>query len=546
MHPPKDLGLVRFQVTTGEQMRALYAIEDAHSLLVSIEDSEGGVVCDRKNIQLYKMGEGFISEPLALEVGEYRLTEFLVLDDQEQVIFATPIEGSEKAYLVDDPLPIEFSVSKDVVTTVTPEVLDTEEAIPEDFGYGGFSFEVVETFVFLVSVFVETQTGMELTEAQLTVTSGVEVLYSGSLGAETNAIEVRDGYGMYDVLVEKEGHESYEQSFTDVELKGYFESPLIVVLVESGVSNTLTIVYSTPLLTEGEEGYIEGTGIFTFDADGVPQNYDCVFKMESGESAEAVRFLLTVTETRSGTTAFEQVVAHDSEIQYFLLDNFDDPVPDFDTSSEEYEKWTTTLVWGDDNLLLEEITTRDSVLIEHSWYEYNVDNTVHAIRFYELEEGEYDRYGAYWYLYGEENFPLLPVEERNYSRDLELIPPGYDYAEDPDNYKDPEGWDDFNDCRFLWTPHANGQVAELIHQWGNAWTSTWSNDDKEKFVWTYDSSGVPTILDYYLWDNEWILFIRFEATISGNAPSILDVSSVWDAIDRWGDRVIAAPFQILF
>ena len=232
-----EMGLVRFQVSTGEQMMALYAIEDAHSLIVSIEDSEGGVVYDRKNILLYKMGEGFISETLTLEVGEYRLMEFLILDDQVQVIFATPIEGSEKAYLVDDPLPIEFSVCKDEVTKVTPEVLDTEGEMPEDFGYSGFSFEVVETFVFLVSVFVATETGMELTESQLSVTSGVEVLYSGSLGAETNAIEVRDGYVMYNLKVEKDGYESYEQSFSNEELRGHFEDPLIVVFGES-VSNT--------------------------------------------------------------------------------------------------------------------------------------------------------------------------------------------------------------------------------------------------------------------------------------------------------------------
>ena len=251
--PSEEIGLVRFQVSTGEQMRSLYAIEDAHSLIVSIEDSEGGVVYDMKNILLYKMGEGFISETLALEVGEYRLTEFLVLDDQGQVIFATPIEGSEKAYLVDDPLPIEFSVCKDEVTKVTPEVLDTEGAIPEDFGYSGFSFEVVETFVFLVSVFVATETGMELTESQLSVTSGVEVLYSGSLGAETNVIEVRDGYVMYNLKVEKDGYESYEQSFSNEELRGYFEKPLEIFFgaaVTCSISGRVT--FET---TSGEIGF---------------------------------------------------------------------------------------------------------------------------------------------------------------------------------------------------------------------------------------------------------------------------------------------------
>ena len=59
--PTDEIGLVRFEISMGEQMRALYAIEDAHSLIVSIEDSEGSVVYDRKNILLFRMGGGFIS-----------------------------------------------------------------------------------------------------------------------------------------------------------------------------------------------------------------------------------------------------------------------------------------------------------------------------------------------------------------------------------------------------------------------------------------------------------------------------------------------------
>ena len=504
VHPPKDLGLVRFQVTTGEQMTALYAIEDSHSLLVSIEDSAGGVVCDRKNILLFKMGEGFISEPVALEVGEYRLTEFLVLDDQEQVIFATPIEGSEKAYLVDDPLPIEFSVSKDVVTTVTPEVLDTEEAVPADFGYGGFSFEVVETFVFLVSVFVETQTGMELTEVQLTVTSGVEVLYDGSLGAETNAIEVRDGYETYDVLVEKEGYESYAQSFTDVELKGYFDSPLIVVLVESGVSNTITFGGSIP-------GIAEGYHIFTFDADGVPQSYELLWKMETGASAVAGHTLQTITAWHSGTGWSDQIAAYTWESQDFILADFDDPIPAFDPSSPDYWTSTTTLTWSDS--LLQEMTYTHDMGMDKWVYDYNVDDTLKAMR------KTYDGVTfveANWYQYGDLKFPLLPIEMRGFVGGN--IPSNYVYETDPNNYK--TGPTEGSDRKFTYTPNGNDQIAELVEQEGNGWPPTsWTNI--QKIVCTYDTSGRLSSINRFSWSaSDWTPFFELPATYSGSVPSI--------------------------
>ena len=109
--PPKECWLVRFQVTTGDQMRARHTIEDAHSLLVSIEDSEGGTVHDMKSILLYRMGEGFVSEPMALELGDYQLTEFLVLNDQGDAIFATPKEGTEPGTMN-----FKYSVSDDTMT----------------------------------------------------------------------------------------------------------------------------------------------------------------------------------------------------------------------------------------------------------------------------------------------------------------------------------------------------------------------------------------------------------------------------------------------
>ena len=124
---------------------------------------------------------------------------------------------------------------------------------------------------------------MELTEAELTVTSGVEELYSGSLGTETNAIEVRDGYGMYDVLVEKEGYESYEQSFTDVELKGYFDSPLIVVLRESEEPSTLTGVVRDSVTGEP----VDNTTV-SFGGSSVTTGSDGAFSFDLGASSGTV------------------------------------------------------------------------------------------------------------------------------------------------------------------------------------------------------------------------------------------------------------------
>jgi hypothetical protein len=115
------------------------------SVLISIEDESGNTVEDNKKLTLYSLGQGFVSESLQLIPGSYKLTQFLILNEDDGVIYATPQEGSELAEFVNDPLPIEFTISEDENTLVTPQVLAVHpEDTPESFGFASFGFEVVE------------------------------------------------------------------------------------------------------------------------------------------------------------------------------------------------------------------------------------------------------------------------------------------------------------------------------------------------------------------------------------------------------------------
>ncbi|HEX9649581.1 MAG TPA: hypothetical protein VGA21_03400 [Cyclobacteriaceae bacterium] len=114
------------------------------SVLISIEDESGNTVEDNKKLTLYSLGQGFVSESLQLIPGSYKLTQFLILNEDDGVIYATPQEGSELAEFVNDPLPIEFTISEDENTLVTPQVLAVHpEDTPESFGFASFGFEVV-------------------------------------------------------------------------------------------------------------------------------------------------------------------------------------------------------------------------------------------------------------------------------------------------------------------------------------------------------------------------------------------------------------------
>ncbi len=114
---------------------------------LSITDDQESPVLTDEVIDLSPFGSSFISTPLELEEGDYLLTAFVVLDNTGKVMYASPLEGSEKAYLVNDPLPMDFTVDGDVLNIIDPEVLPIAEPdTPAQFGYLSYSFNVVPTF----------------------------------------------------------------------------------------------------------------------------------------------------------------------------------------------------------------------------------------------------------------------------------------------------------------------------------------------------------------------------------------------------------------
>ncbi|HEX2937082.1 MAG TPA: LamG domain-containing protein [Bacteroidales bacterium] len=230
-------------------------------VVVSIEDNKGNVVKNSEKIELYNMQGNYISKPLGLVEGNYTLTRFLVLDRNNKVVYASPVAGSAKAYLVSNPLTISFTVNSNAVVKVTPEVLKTVDSTPEDFGYATFGFDVAESFDFLLGVFVYDNTAQNfgLTQAQLKVTSNATVVYQGALNAYynggaahdtlaiTNKVTLPERYSTYTIQVSKVGYNTYSKTFSKEDLRKYFLSvdnaPLVVVLEESGLYKGLVAYY---------------------------------------------------------------------------------------------------------------------------------------------------------------------------------------------------------------------------------------------------------------------------------------------------------------
>lgn len=227
-------------------------------VVISIEDNLGNPVHTLLELTLFEFNGSYITEPLILQVGTYTLTEYLVLDDEDATIFATPQEGSELDYLVADPLPIDLVVAANASTSLAPQVISTEELTPADFGYTDSNFEFVATFDMLVSVFVQNATtgAFDPTDANLTITATAETteLYNKAIASGIIQVKLTDGYDAYTVQVDKAGYNSYTANFTQAEMKAFFTSPLIVNLFPpAAVANGASVAAFTGDNYQGAE-----------------------------------------------------------------------------------------------------------------------------------------------------------------------------------------------------------------------------------------------------------------------------------------------------
>src|SRR6187551_3940848 len=97
---------------------------DGSYISLSIETASGASVYSLKKIDLIKLGDGYVTAPLALTEGSYHLTDFFVMSEDDEVLYATPKEGSPLAGLVEHPLPMNFSITADGIVNLDVQIVD--------------------------------------------------------------------------------------------------------------------------------------------------------------------------------------------------------------------------------------------------------------------------------------------------------------------------------------------------------------------------------------------------------------------------------------
>ena len=173
-------------------------------LVITIVTTDGVVVMEDERIPLIPFGSEFISDKIELKVGEYLLEKFLVIGPYGKVVYAAPMEGSPKAYLLNQPLPLHFVVKPEQINHLSPEVLRVHHSSPTDFGYTSFSFNVVQPIVAFVMVVDDNPLSMRPSAtipALMMLRTRDGWTHEYKLHAGVNKVLVKPGYEWFKVVV---------------------------------------------------------------------------------------------------------------------------------------------------------------------------------------------------------------------------------------------------------------------------------------------------------------------------------------------------------
>jgi hypothetical protein len=214
---------------------------DELSLQITLKDLNGNTLPTYERIVLERSGEKYKSTSIALANGRYTIEEFLILNQNQEVVYATPRKSSPLANNVSITVPFDLMVSEHNIEQMAVEVLNTGSKQAEEFGYAAEKF--VGKNPLHLAVYVNEDGRSRLTDATLYIQSSDGESYLYDLSAKINAISFGgDVQKQYTLRVWKDGYELFTQPFIYEGVRQTLHGkPLEIVLVESSTEPSASI-----------------------------------------------------------------------------------------------------------------------------------------------------------------------------------------------------------------------------------------------------------------------------------------------------------------
>ncbi|HEY4787567.1 MAG TPA: hypothetical protein VIH57_16025 [Bacteroidales bacterium] len=267
-------GSVEFtiNVNTAEKSTSVSATPSA--VVVSVDDQQGNTIYKNELISLTSVNDNYKTNTLYLEPGVYKLTKFMVVDADGNVLNVTPMGFSSGTSLVENPLPISFNIQLGVKTMLDPQIISTQSRNPQDLGYTSFKLNEQGSINFQLGVYTFNagSNQFEPAAAHLSVITDAGETLENDLNPSLNAIAVKEA-NKYILTVSKDGYQSWADTLTLNDLLHFYTTPMAVTLDKTSessinfvtVQDTLSRVTinlnssdnNTPLRVNWGDGHIE-------------------------------------------------------------------------------------------------------------------------------------------------------------------------------------------------------------------------------------------------------------------------------------------------
>jgi hypothetical protein len=195
------------------------------ALVISLELNNGTVILEDHQMALRKEGERYVTEPVKLTNGNYKITDFMIVDDSFGVLYATPRKGSPLSAEILQSLPYSFQLDGNNASDLSVEVVDARAKSPKSFGYDSFR---KKNHPWKLQVFIPDGPKMQMTTAEAFIMKGLDTVQIYPLAAKMNTLPFNgDPASTYTLVVIKDSYSRFSRDFT---MNTISKNPLKVVL----------------------------------------------------------------------------------------------------------------------------------------------------------------------------------------------------------------------------------------------------------------------------------------------------------------------------
>ncbi|AEL27668.1 receptor L domain-containing protein [Cyclobacterium marinum] len=209
--------------------------------IITIQTANGDSTSyTNKNIQVQDMGDHYLTEKIILPEGSYQVVAFYVLDDNNNIVEATPKKNSSLSEDQNLSLPLTFELEtieteEEAEIQISMQVVTAEGHSPSDFGFQSFGLDIVTaTSNKIYMAMVTDQRLMDFLPGSIEITADGEVITQELIAGinESVTLPIADSYA---ILFKSFNFDDFIDTLSFDQLKSYVEQPLVVEMIEAEI-----------------------------------------------------------------------------------------------------------------------------------------------------------------------------------------------------------------------------------------------------------------------------------------------------------------------